>query len=113
MKHLPLCYAIASAARLYFIASGIYAGGDFNKCKTHDVELVLREGAEGHRYEGEYFYDVHFTFGVFRDCAGHGICEGDCEEIDSSTFTVALPYQVVASEVFEYLRTCPDWMPGE
>lgn len=108
-----LCDSIATSARLYFVASHIFTVCDADRCKTHDVELVLRDGAEGHRYEGDMFYDVHFTFGVFRDCSGHGICEGECEEIDSSTFTVAMPCYDIAKQVFDYFQTCPDWMPGE
>lgn len=108
-----LCDSIAASARLYFIATNAWSVKDADKCKTHDVELVLRDGAEGHRYEGDFFCDVHFTFGVFRDCAGHGICEGECEEIDSSTFTVAMPDYDIAKMVFEHFQNCPDWMPGE
>jgi hypothetical protein len=108
-----LCDSVATSARLYFVASGIFTVGDTRRCKTYDVEMILRAGAEGHEYEGAFFFDVHFTLGVFRDCNGHGICEGECEEIDSSTFTVAMPNQDVAQAVYNHLRNSSAWMPGD
>ena len=102
-----ICRASAVSVHAYFQSVGLMKAEYKDMCKTWHVSEYQRDGED--EADGKSFTDVYINFGVFLDCEGKGICDGNCDCIESDDFCLSFGDREIALAVLAYLQCEDTW----